>query len=34
MIVSVFDNMHKEKPKNKFTLGINDDITHTNLQLS
>lgn len=31
-IKAVFDNLKEEKPKNRFTIGINDDVTHTNLQ--
>ena len=31
MIKSVFDEMAKESPKNHFTVGINDDVTHTSL---
>lgn len=31
-IKSVFDNMNKHKMKNHFTLGIIDDVTHTNLE--
>lgn len=31
MVMSVFDNMVAEKPKRKFTLGINDDVTRTSL---
>jgi len=32
MIKSVFDNLTQDKPKNHFTVGINDDITHTSLE--
>jgi len=32
MIKSVFDELSKEKPKNHFTIGINDDVTHTSLE--
>jgi pyruvate-ferredoxin/flavodoxin oxidoreductase len=31
MIKSVFDNLGAAKPKNHFTVGINDDVTHTSL---
>ncbi|MFH1049476.1 MAG: pyruvate:ferredoxin (flavodoxin) oxidoreductase [bacterium] len=31
MIKAVFDNLKNEKPKNHFTIGINDDVTHTSL---
>ncbi|NNL16701.1 MAG: pyruvate:ferredoxin (flavodoxin) oxidoreductase [Flavobacteriaceae bacterium] len=33
MIKAVFDNLDKEKPKNHFTIGINDDVTHTSLEI-
>ncbi|MFO7756415.1 MAG: pyruvate:ferredoxin (flavodoxin) oxidoreductase [Bacteroidales bacterium] len=33
MIISVYENLKKDKPKNYFTLGINDDVTHTSLPL-
>lgn len=29
--VAVYDNLRREKPKNNFTIGINDDVTHTSL---
>lgn len=29
--IAVFDNLKKEQPKNNFTIGINDDVTHTSL---
>ena len=32
-IKSVFDNLAKENPKNHFTVGINDDVTHTSLDV-
>ena len=32
MIKSIFDELGKEKPKNHFTIGINDDVTHTSLE--
>jgi len=31
MVKGVFDEMDKETPKNHFTVGIFDDVTHTNL---
>jgi pyruvate-ferredoxin/flavodoxin oxidoreductase len=31
MIKAVFDEMKKDKPKNHFTVGINDDVTFTSL---
>ncbi|MBU1700201.1 MAG: pyruvate:ferredoxin (flavodoxin) oxidoreductase, partial [Candidatus Eisenbacteria bacterium] len=31
MVNGVFNEMLKEKPKNHFTIGINDDVTHTSL---
>jgi pyruvate-ferredoxin/flavodoxin oxidoreductase len=31
MIKAVFDEMAKERPKNHFTVGIYDDVTHTSL---
>jgi len=31
MIKGIFDEMGQAKPKNHFTVGINDDITHTSL---
>lgn len=32
MVISVFDELKKENPKNHFTVGIDDDITNTNLE--
>ena len=29
MVKGVFDELKKEKPKNNFTIGINDDVTHS-----
>ncbi len=29
--VAVYDNLKKAEPKNSFTIGINDDVTHTSL---
>lgn len=31
MIIGLFDEMAKEQPKNHFTIGIFDDVTHTSL---
>ncbi len=31
MAKAVFDSLKSEKPKNHFTIGINDDVTHTSL---
>ncbi|HEY3443571.1 MAG TPA: pyruvate:ferredoxin (flavodoxin) oxidoreductase [Paludibaculum sp.] len=32
MIKSVYDELLKAKPKNHFTLGINEDVTHSSLE--
>jgi pyruvate-ferredoxin/flavodoxin oxidoreductase len=32
MILGLFDEMKKATPKNHFTLGINDDVTHSSLE--
>jgi len=32
MVKAVFDELAKEHPKNHFTVGINDDVTHTSLE--
>jgi len=32
MAKSVFDNLAKPEPKNHFTIGIRDDVTHTSLE--
>jgi pyruvate-ferredoxin/flavodoxin oxidoreductase len=32
MVKAIFDEMSKAEPKNHFTIGINDDVTHTSLQ--
>jgi pyruvate-ferredoxin/flavodoxin oxidoreductase len=32
MAKAVFDELNKEKPKNNFTIGIDDDVTHTSLE--
>lgn len=31
MVKAIFDELDKDKPKNHFTIGINDDVTHTSL---
>jgi pyruvate-ferredoxin/flavodoxin oxidoreductase len=31
MVKGVFDNLSKPEPKNQFTIGIMDDVTHTSL---
>jgi pyruvate-ferredoxin/flavodoxin oxidoreductase len=31
MVKGVFDELHKVEPKNHFTAGINDDVTHSSL---
>lgn len=31
MVKAVFDELSKSNPKNRFTVGINDDVTHTSL---
>jgi pyruvate-ferredoxin/flavodoxin oxidoreductase len=31
MVRAVYDNLSKPQPKNHFTVGINDDVTHTSL---
>ncbi len=32
MVKAVFDELKKPQPKNHFTVGINDDVTHTSLE--
>jgi pyruvate-ferredoxin/flavodoxin oxidoreductase len=32
MVKGVMDNLLADKPKNRFTVGINDDVTHTNIE--
>jgi len=32
MVKAVLDEVDKEKPKNHFTIGINDDVSHTSLE--
>ena len=31
MIAAVFENLQAKPPRNHFTVGINDDVTHTSL---
>src|SRR6516162_1397373 len=31
MVTAVYDNLKKPQPKDHFTIGINDDVTHTSL---
>ena len=33
MVKAVFDNLQAAKPKNHFTVGIIDDVTHTSLEV-
>jgi len=33
MVKAVLDNLNNENPKNHFTVGINDDVTHTSLEV-
>jgi pyruvate-ferredoxin/flavodoxin oxidoreductase len=33
MVKAVYDNLSKECPKNHFTVGINDDVTNSSLEL-
>ncbi len=33
MIVSVFNNLEQKEPKNRFTVGINDDVSYTSLPM-
>lgn len=32
MVKGIFDNLAQDKPKNRFTIGINDDLTHSSLE--
>ena len=32
MIKAIFDELTKDKPKNHFTIGINEDVTHSSLE--
>lgn len=34
MAKRIFDELKKENPKDGFTIGINDDVTHTSLEVS
>lgn len=34
MVKAIFDELSQERPKNHFTIGINDDVTHTSLLYS
>ncbi|HXR45850.1 MAG TPA: pyruvate:ferredoxin (flavodoxin) oxidoreductase [Candidatus Limnocylindrales bacterium] len=34
MVEAVFDNMAAAKPRNHFTVGINDDVSHTSLPVN
>lgn len=33
MVKAIFDNLNSDQPKNHFTVGINDDVTHTSLEV-
>ncbi len=33
MVKAVYDNLKAAQPKNHFTVGINDDVTHTSLEV-
>ena len=33
MVEAVFDNLSRDLPQNGFTVGINDDVTHTSLEV-
>lgn len=33
MVKAIYDELDKDKPKNHFTIGINDDVTHTSLEV-
>ena len=33
MVKAVYDELDKEKSKNHFTIGINDDVSHTSLEI-
>jgi pyruvate-ferredoxin/flavodoxin oxidoreductase len=33
MVKAVFDNLNETQPKNHFTIGITDDVTHTSLEV-
>ena len=34
MVKAVYDNLAEKAPKNHFTVGINDDVTHTSLKVT
>jgi pyruvate-ferredoxin/flavodoxin oxidoreductase len=34
MVKAIYDELNKEQPKNHFTIGINDDVSHTSLDYS
>lgn len=31
MVKGIYDHINQDQPKNKFTVGINDDVTHTSI---
>ncbi|WP_345275719.1 pyruvate:ferredoxin (flavodoxin) oxidoreductase [Litoribaculum gwangyangense] len=33
MVKAIYDELDKEKPKNHFTIGINDDVSNTSLEI-
>lgn len=33
MVKAIYDNLKEAKPKNHFTIGITDDVTHTSLEV-
>ncbi len=33
MVKAIYDNLAQAQPKNHFTIGINDDVTHTSLDI-
>ena len=33
MVKAVYDNLTADKPKNHFTVGINDDVSHTSIEV-
>ncbi|MFQ5469358.1 MAG: pyruvate:ferredoxin (flavodoxin) oxidoreductase [Gammaproteobacteria bacterium] len=33
MVKAIYDELNKEQPKNNFTVGITDDVTHTSLDV-
>lgn len=33
MVKAIYDNLAQAEPKNHFTVGINDDVTHTSLEI-